>query len=209
MSGARTWATQAVAFATCHARGKAKEGGSRPVAPRRERRVGWSVAVLTQPPSCMPPLFGAASRCPRCNDRVYAAEQVIGPLSKMYHRHCLKCVVCQRRLDSVSLLEHDGEPYCSNCHRTHLGQGKDSFGTAVPVKPQHDPSTKSRAFKAVSDTDLHGRRPLPMAPSGSQEPLTVPASVSGQSGSSIFPTPSSAAGTLACARCHTPVCTCA
>ncbi|AXA51329.1 cysteine and glycine-rich protein [Malassezia restricta] len=123
----------------------------------------------------------------------------------MYHRHCLKCVVCQRRLDSVSLLEHDGEPYCSNCHRTHLGQGKDSFGTAVPVKPQHDPSTKSRSFKAVSDTDLHGRRPLPMAPSGSQEPLTVPASVSGQSGSSIFPTPASTAGTPACARCHTPV----
>ena len=170
---------------------------------------GWSVAVLTQPPSRMPPLFGAASRCPRCNDRVYAAEQVIGPLSKMYHRHCLKCVVCQRRLDSVSLLEHDGEPYCSNCHRTHLGQGKDSFGTAVPVKPQHDPSTKSRPFKAVSDTNLHGRRPLPMAPSGSQEPLTVPASVSVQSGSSNIPTPSSTAGTPACARCHTPVCTCA
>lgn len=192
----------------CTWQGK-RGGGASPAAPRRERRVGWSVAVLTQPPSCMPPLFGAASRCPRCDDRVYAAEQVIGPLSKMYHRHCLKCVVCQRRLDSVSLLEHDGEPYCSNCHRTHLGQGKDSFGTAVPVKPQHDPSTKSRAFKAVSDTDLHGRRPLPMAPSGSQEPLTVPASVSGQSGSSIFPTPSSAAGTPACARCHTPVCTCA
>ena len=211
VSGARTGAAQAVAPATCTPRVMhvAIRKGTRPAAPRRERRVGWSVAVLTQPPSCMPPLFGAASRCPRCNDRVYAAEQVIGPLSKMYHRHCLKCVVCQRRLDSVSLLEHDGEPYCSNCHRTHLGQGKDSFGTAVPVKPQHDPSTKSRAFKAVSDTDLHGRRPLPMAPSGSQEPLTVPASVSGQSGSSIFPTPSSAAGTPACARCHTPVCTCA
>lgn len=169
--------------------------------------VVLSVAVQTQPPACMPPTFGAASRCPRCNDRVYAAEQVIGPLSKMYHRHCLKCVVCQRRLDSVSLLEHDGEPYCSNCHRTHLGQGKDKFGTAVPLKPQHDPPTQAKPSKGMSDTDLNGRRPLPVAPSGSQEPLHVPVTVSLHSGSLKNATLSSSAGMPACARCHTPVCT--
>ncbi|WFD29559.1 hypothetical protein MSPP1_000568 [Malassezia sp. CBS 17886] len=83
----------------------------------------------------MPRTFGVqAPRCPRCDDRVYAAEQVIGPAGVAYHRLCLKCVVCNKLLDSVSLLEHDAQPYCNNCHKIHLGQGKDKFGTAVPVR---------------------------------------------------------------------------
>jgi len=166
----------------------------------------------------MPPTFGAAQRCPRCNDRVYAAEQVIGPMSKMYHRHCLKCVVCNRRLDSVSLLEHDGEPFCSNCHRTHLGQGKDRFGTAVPLKPKipiltsQNPPTTSHCkpsqpppSKANSDTNISARKPLPISPSGSQDPLPIPASLSMQN---VVPLhgPPAVGQTPLCGRCQTPVC---
>ena len=166
----------------------------------------------------MPPTFGAAPRCPRCNDRVYAAEQVIGPMSKMYHRHCLKCVVCNRRLDSVSLLEHDGEPFCSNCHRTHLGQGKDRFGTAVPLKPKipiltsQNPPTTSHCkpsqpppSKANSDTNISARKPLPISPSGSQDPLPIPASLSMQN---VVPLhgPPAVGQTPLCGRCQTPVC---
>lgn len=181
----------------------------------------------------MPPTFGAAPKCPRCNDRVYAAEQVIGPMSKMYHRQCLKCIVCNRRLDSVSLLEHDGQPYCNNCHREHLGQGKDKFGTAVPVKPNLDtkvPPSQPTSIKdpncSKSDTRIHGRRSLPIAPSGSQQPLAVPESLSLQNfhisaaRPELEPKPKpkpkpkpstltsfTPSGTPLCARCQTPVCT--
>ncbi|EDP44503.1 hypothetical protein MGL_0985 [Malassezia globosa CBS 7966] len=135
----------------------------------------------------------------------------------MYHRHCLKCVVCNRRLDSVSLLEHDGEPFCSNCHRTHLGQGKDRFGTAVPLKPKipiltsQNPPTTSHCkpsqpppSKANSDTNISARKPLPISPSGSQDPLPIPASLSMQN---VVPLhgPPAVGQTPLCGRCQTPV----
>ena len=142
----------------------------------------------------MPPSFLVeAPRCPRCNDRVYAAEKVLGPMSKSYHKQCLKCVVCNKILDSVSLLEHDGEPFCNNCHRTHLGQGKDKFGTAVPLRAKVDitPKQSPEARRVASERNtLHSspqgtpspsRRPLPTTPSGIAEPLTIPSSLSRQS----------------------------
>lgn len=34
------------------------------------------------------------------------------------------------------MVEHDGQPYCKNCHKAHLGQGKGGFGLAVPLRPE-------------------------------------------------------------------------
>jgi hypothetical protein len=84
----------------------------------------------------MPPRFAvSAPKCARCGKSVYVAEQVIGPSSKPYHKPCLSCSVCEKRLDSTLLVEHDGQPYCKNCHKAHLGQGKGGFGLAVPLRP--------------------------------------------------------------------------
>ncbi|SHO76216.1 Uncharacterized protein MSYG_0553 [Malassezia sympodialis ATCC 42132] len=193
----------------------------------------------------MPPVFGPAPQCPRCHDRVYAAEQVLGPRSVKYHRRCLKCVVCNRLLDSVTLLEHDGEPICHNCHKIHLGQGKDKFGTAVPLRPSiqparqashhrsaslvHPPVTPESASlsnpKMSSATSLPSisqprHRPLPMAPSGSAEPMPLPESLLSHATSSSSPlegekhasasslhtqAPLMLGGTPLCARCRRPV----
>ncbi|KAI0341248.1 LIM-domain-containing protein [Trametopsis cervina] len=51
---------------------------------------------------------------------VYAAEQVMGPGRKLYHKPCLTCTSCRKRLDS-NLVEHDEEPYCKNCHSKNFG----------------------------------------------------------------------------------------
>ncbi|KAG1852616.1 hypothetical protein C8R48DRAFT_611678 [Suillus tomentosus] len=53
--------------------------------------------------------FGGTPICPRCNKAVYAAEQVMGPGRKLYHKPCLACTTCSKRLDSFTLLEHDQE----------------------------------------------------------------------------------------------------
>lgn len=82
------------------------------------------------------PIGSGAPQCARCGKVVYMAEQVVGPYSKPYHKPCLTCVVCNKRLDSTLLLEHDGEPYCKSCHKTHLGQGKGGFGLSVPLRPE-------------------------------------------------------------------------
>ncbi|KIJ60454.1 hypothetical protein HYDPIDRAFT_117164 [Hydnomerulius pinastri MD-312] len=65
--------------------------------------------------------FGGTPICPRCSKAVYAAEQVMGPGRKLYHKPCLACTSCNKRLDSFTLLEHDQEPYCKNCHVKTFG----------------------------------------------------------------------------------------
>jgi hypothetical protein len=57
------------------------------------------------------------SICPTCNKAVYHAEQVMGPGRVLYHKPCLVCNGCQKRLDPGALQEHDGKPYCRNCHK--------------------------------------------------------------------------------------------
>lgn len=83
----------------------------------------------------MPRIAVSAPKCAKCGKSVYVAEQVIGPSSKPYHKSCLACSYCDKRLDSTLLVEHDGLPYCKNCHKAHLGQGKGGFGLAVPLRP--------------------------------------------------------------------------
>lgn len=181
------------------------------------RSVPWGGAQLSD--DAMPPTFGGAPRCPRCNDRVYAAEQVIGPASKFYHRQCLKCVVCNKLLDSVRLLEHDGEPFCNNCHRTHLGQGRDTFGTAVPLRlkintaalaeskradpPQITTSSSAPRFETTSHASNQG-----MSTFRSTRSMEHDARTHRKSESFSFHTqaPPMLQSTPHCARCDTPVC---
>ncbi|EIN05902.1 hypothetical protein PUNSTDRAFT_73819 [Punctularia strigosozonata HHB-11173 SS5] len=53
--------------------------------------------------------YGGTPICPRCNKAVYAAEQVMGPGRKLYHKPCLSCMICKKRLDSYNLVEHNHE----------------------------------------------------------------------------------------------------
>ncbi|PPQ70620.1 hypothetical protein CVT26_010048 [Gymnopilus dilepis] len=65
--------------------------------------------------------FGGTPICPRCSKAVYLAEQVMGPGRKLYHKPCLACTSCNKRLDSFTLLEHDQLPYCKACHLKNFG----------------------------------------------------------------------------------------
>ncbi|KAF9526050.1 hypothetical protein CPB83DRAFT_858587 [Crepidotus variabilis] len=67
-------------------------------------------------------MFGGTPICPRCTKAVYAAEQVMGPGRRQaYHKPCLACTSCNKRLDSYTLLEHDEQPYCKACHLKSFG----------------------------------------------------------------------------------------
>lgn len=98
------------------------------------------------------PFSSGAPKCARCGKSVYAAEQVIGPLSRPYHKPCLACVVCNKRLDSTLIVEHEGEPYCKNCHRAHLGQGKGGFALAVPLRPEKPAALKGQTTGASTSS---------------------------------------------------------
>ncbi|KAI8062578.1 hypothetical protein BC940DRAFT_308584 [Gongronella butleri] len=68
----------------------------------------------------MPPRFGGAPSCPRCSKAVYMAEQVIGP-GGAWHKNCLTCIECNKRLDSTTLTEREGEAYCKVCYGRKWG----------------------------------------------------------------------------------------
>ncbi|EDR09662.1 cysteine and glycine-rich protein [Laccaria bicolor S238N-H82] len=78
--------------------------------------------------------FGGIPICPSCKKAVYAAEQVMGPGRKLYHKPCLACTACRKRLDSFTLLEHDEQPYCKSCHLKNFGT-RDLRHANLPYAP--------------------------------------------------------------------------
>ncbi|BEJ17124.1 hypothetical protein CspHIS471_0605250 [Cutaneotrichosporon sp. HIS471] len=66
-------------------------------------------------------MLGGTPRCERCGGLVYHAEQVMGPGRRIYHKLCLKCENCGKRVDQGSLVQHDNLPYCNRCHTQLFG----------------------------------------------------------------------------------------
>lgn len=89
-----------------------------PHSPRRELAPSYTGGMFSRSnaASRVPTMFGSSPSCPRCNKAVYFAEQV-NAIGKKWHKACLTCSACNKRLDSYSLQEHDEEPYCRACYR--------------------------------------------------------------------------------------------
>ncbi|KAJ7075632.1 hypothetical protein B0H15DRAFT_866109 [Mycena belliarum] len=85
--------------------------------------------------------FGGSAICPRCTKAVYAAEQIMGPGRKFYHKPCLACMTCKKRLDSFTLLEHDQQPYCKSCHAKNFGTHNVANRPDPPRTPPRKPTT--------------------------------------------------------------------
>ncbi|KIK90580.1 hypothetical protein PAXRUDRAFT_831578 [Paxillus rubicundulus Ve08.2h10] len=129
--------------------------------------------------------FGGTPICPRCYKAVYAAEQVMGPGRKLYHRPCLACTSCNKRLDSLTLLEHDQEPYCKNCHVRNFGT-RDLRQANLPHRDDPTPpplpvSPVRNTFSTATELPTTpGRGPLTATLTGQTFPFRL-----------AFPTPTS------------------
>jgi len=71
--------------------------------------------------------MSGAPRCPRCNDRVYHAEEVLA-IGLSWHQKCFNCKSCHRKLDSGNLCDKDGEVYCKACYGRAFGPKGYGFG---------------------------------------------------------------------------------
>eukprot|EP00475_Leptophrys_vorax_P022980 TRINITY_DN312_c0_g1_i1.p1 TRINITY_DN312_c0_g1~~TRINITY_DN312_c0_g1_i1.p1 ORF type:complete len:262 (-),score=64.93 TRINITY_DN312_c0_g1_i1:60-845(-) len=71
--------------------------------------------------------MASAPRCPRCNDRVYHAEEVLA-IGQSWHQKCFSCKTCKRKLDSGNLCDKDGEIYCKACYGRAFGPKGYGFG---------------------------------------------------------------------------------
>ncbi|KAL4261510.1 LIM zinc-binding domain-containing protein [Pleurotus pulmonarius] len=110
--------------------------------------------------------FTGTSVCPKCLKAVYAAEQVMGPGRMLYHKPCLACTMCNKRLDSLTLLEHNHKPYCKLCHVKHFGT-KDLRQANLPYMPaesSHPPPLPPSPMK-----NLHAQPSIGTSPANSSD----------------------------------------
>lgn len=75
---------------------------------------------LTLPVLVMASKFGGAPKCPRCGKSVYHAEQIIGA-GREWHKSCFACKICNKRLDSTTATDREGEVYCKACYGSNFG----------------------------------------------------------------------------------------
>jgi len=81
----------------------------------------------------MPPKLTLAEgpgRCPRCKDRVYQAEEIIGAGAK-WHKKCFACKDCRKKLDSTTCNTHDAEIYCKGCYGRQFGPKGYGYGAGA------------------------------------------------------------------------------
>ncbi|KAI8846902.1 hypothetical protein BC829DRAFT_397740 [Chytridium lagenaria] len=97
----------------------------------------------------MPPTFGGAPSCPRCTKAVYMAEQITGP-GGMWHKTCLTCKECNKRLDSTNVTERDKEAYCKTCYGKKFGPKGYGFGGGAGVLSTDSTITSEQKFSPPS-----------------------------------------------------------
>jgi len=124
--------------------------------------------------------YGGSPRCPRCDKAVYAAEQIMGPGRKLYHKSCLTCTDCNQRLDSYKLVEHDEQPYCMNCHKKNFGtrdlrQANHPYRSAEdgPLSPTGTDITSTLANGLTPISPIGGRSPFTSATVGRASPAAL------------------------------------
>ncbi|KDR74196.1 hypothetical protein GALMADRAFT_157929 [Galerina marginata CBS 339.88] len=146
--------------------------------------------------------FGGTPICPRCSRAVYLAEQVMGPgrkvrtslslslfqsydylLSQLYHKPCLACTICNKRLDSFTLLEHDQQVSTSHAlkHHIHNNTINSHTGPSVFLPPSLADLTeipsKSCHLKNFGTRDLrHANLPNALPPGDDTAPPASPTS---------------------------------
>merc|ERR1711934_920882 len=87
-------------------------------------------------------------KCPRCQKTVYFAEQQL-VLGKPWHKICVKCAGCSKKLEPGNFQDREGDIYCKNCYHLkagiggyghgHVADSYQSFGNQQVGKPQTGP----------------------------------------------------------------------
>jgi len=61
--------------------------------------------------------WGSSAACPLCLRSVFPMEAVYAADRTPYHKFCLKCTACGRKLDMKNLNEHEKLLYCCSCYQ--------------------------------------------------------------------------------------------
>ncbi|XP_063726799.1 muscle LIM protein 1-like [Symsagittifera roscoffensis] len=58
--------------------------------------------------------------CVQCGKSVYFNEEVKFQ-DRSWHKECLKCKTCSKKLEIGGMNDHEGDIYCQQCHRKNFG----------------------------------------------------------------------------------------
>lgn len=92
-----------------------------------------AASYIKQQTSYVPRKFNFGSQpdtCTGCGKAVYAAELVLGAGNK-YHKMCLKCCQCGKRLDSTNMVDRDFDLYCRGCYAKSFGPKGYGYGNLL------------------------------------------------------------------------------
>lgn len=89
--------------------------------------------------------------CPRCGKKVYFAEQVLS-LGRKWHKLCFSCAACNKKVDSSSATDHEGELYCKSCHGRKFGPKGYGYAGGAGTMLSMD---SGKAHEVVTDNVPH------------------------------------------------------
>eukprot|EP00735_Rhodelphis_limneticus_P015089 TRINITY_DN9245_c0_g1::TRINITY_DN9245_c0_g1_i1::g.13290::m.13290 TRINITY_DN9245_c0_g1::TRINITY_DN9245_c0_g1_i1::g.13290 ORF type:complete len:123 (-),score=27.22,sp/Q5RCT4/CSRP1_PONAB/45.79/2e-23,sp/Q5RCT4/CSRP1_PONAB/54.55/7e-19,LIM/PF00412.17/8.2e-13,DUF4428/PF14471.1/0.0043 TRINITY_DN9245_c0_g1_i1:3-371(-) len=115
--------------------------------------------------------LGGGAKCVRCQKTVYAAESVLGPGGE-YHNSCLKCIVCNKRLDSTTLTDKDGQAWCKACYGKEFGPKGYGFagGAAFMATEQDSAQAVKERIQAETSPVKGTTSPPRVSPRGESSP---------------------------------------
>eukprot|EP01098_Paradermamoeba_levis_P005495 TRINITY_DN2313_c0_g1_i1.p1 TRINITY_DN2313_c0_g1~~TRINITY_DN2313_c0_g1_i1.p1 ORF type:complete len:154 (+),score=50.16 TRINITY_DN2313_c0_g1_i1:71-463(+) len=67
-----------------------------------------------------------SNKCPSCGKTVYFAERVVA-LGKDFHKICLKCSQCSKKLEPGNFSDRDEKLFCKGCY-AKTGGGATGYG---------------------------------------------------------------------------------
>eukprot|EP00122_Pirum_gemmata_P019184 Pgem_evm1s17966 len=95
----------------------------------------WNISVNvggTQPTTNLTKIKSSTDRCPRCNDRVYAAEALRSEAG-IFHKKCFSCYDCKKKIEKGSEKEHEKEVYCKACYSSSYGPKGYGHGVGIGI----------------------------------------------------------------------------
>mmetsp|Transcript_25253 Transcript_25253/g.39411 ORF Transcript_25253/g.39411 Transcript_25253/m.39411 type:complete len:146 (-) Transcript_25253:186-623(-) len=141
--------------------------------------------------------FGAP-KCPKCGKAVYFAERQ-NVLGKDWHKVCVKCDECGKKLEPGNLSDNNGKIYCKTCHGKVTGMKGYGYGGAGGSLASYESYGKG-------ESELIGGDGQKMEPSGRSGDFAQSSQAAKPAGGTYFCTECGfklSAGSKFCSQCGT------
>ncbi len=116
--------------------------------------------------------LGGAPKCLKCNKPAYFTEQAHAP-GGIYHKACLTCTTCSKRLETSTLNENSGNLYCKTCYQKAFGPV--GFGNGVFQTQNISSPVQTTSNATSTTTSRESLTKWPLVGQSSAKKFSIPA----------------------------------